>query len=376
MSTIQIDRLLDTCISQGASDLHLTVGKAPTLRVKGRLVELRTKKLEPQDTVALMKQIAPDRTEIEINEEGGSDFAISWGTTRFRCAVFKQKGTVAMSLRRIPDLLMTFEEIGLPSIIEELVRRPRGLFLITGPTGSGKTTTLASMINFIRNNLDHHIITIEDPIEYQFDHSKSIVNQREIGADVPSFYEGIRRGLRADPDVIMVGEMRDLQTIETAVTAAETGHLVYATLHTSSAAGTVNRLIDAFPANQQAMIRSQLATSLLAVLCQQLLPRADASGVVAAYEFMVVTPAISNLIRENKSYRINSFIQTGKRFGMQMLDDHLMSLIDDGTITAESAIDKAADAQDMAQRLNAKGITVGRTDLMAETGGTKNRKSA
>jgi twitching motility protein PilT len=376
MSTIQIDRLLDTCISQSASDLHLTVGKAPTLRVKGRLVELRTKKLEPQDTVALMKQVAPDRTEIEINEEGGSDFAISWGTTRFRCAVFKQKGHVAMAMRRIPDLLMTFDEIGLPKIIEELVRRPRGLFLVTGPTGSGKTTTLASMINFIRNTLDHHIITIEDPIEYQFDHAKSIVNQREIGADVPSFYEGIRRGLRADPDVIMVGEMRDLQTIETAVTAAETGHLVYATLHTSSASGTVNRLIDAFPANQQAMIRAQLATSLLAVLCQQLLTRADGTGVVAAYEFMVVTPAISNLIRENKSYRINSFIQTGKRYGMQMLDDHLMLLIDEGTISPEAAIDKAADAQDMSQRLNAKGITVGRTDLLPEAGTPKNKKSA
>ena len=375
MSTIQIDRLLDTTISQNASDLHLTVGKVPTLRVKGHLLELKTKKLEPQDTVALMKQIAPERTEVEINEDGGSDFAISWGTTRFRCAIFKQKGNVALAMRRIPDLLMTFEEIGLPKIVEELVRRPRGLFLVTGPTGSGKTTTLASMINYIRIHLDHHIITIEDPIEYQFDHAKSIVNQREIGTDVPSFSEGIRRGLRADPDVIMVGEMRDLQTIETAVTAAETGHLVYATLHTSSAAGTINRLIDAFPANQQAMIRAQLATSLLAVLCQQLLPRADGSGLVAAYEFMVVTPAIANLIRENKSYRINSSIQTGKKFGMQMLDDHLMFLIDEGSVTPEAAIDKSADAEDMAHRLHTRGITVARTELQ-DPGPSNSSKSS
>ena len=363
MSTIQIDRLLDTTIKQKASDLHLTVGKAPTLRINGHLIELKTRKLTAPDTVALMKQIAPERTEIEINEDGGSDFAISWGTTRFRCAIFKQRGNVTLTMRRIPDLLMTFEEIGLPPIVEELVKRPRGLFLITGPTGSGKTTTLASMINFTRLHLDHHVITIEDPIEYQFDHAKSIVNQREIGADVPSFAEGIRRGLRADPDVIMVGEMRDLQTIEAAVTAAETGHLVYATLHTSSASGTINRLIDAFPANQQAMIRAQLATSLMAVLCQQLLPRADGTGMVAAYEFMVVTPAIANLIRENKSYRINSSIQTGKKFGMQLLDDHLMFLIDNGSITPDAAIDKSADAEDMAHRLKTRGLEVARTEL-------------
>ena len=368
MSTIQIDRLLDTTIKQKASDLHLTVGKVPTLRMKGRLVELKTKKLEAPDTVALMKQIAPERTEIEINEDGGSDFAISWGTTRFRCSVFKQKGNVTLVMRRIPDLLMTFEEIGLPPIVEELVRRPRGLFLVTGPTGSGKTTTLASMINYMRNHLDHHIITIEDPIEYQFDHAKSIVNQREIGTDVPSFAEGIRRGLRQDPDVIMVGEMRDLETIEAAVTAAETGHLVYGTLHTSSAAGTINRIIDAFPSNQQPMIRAQLATSLMAVLCQQILRRADESGMVAAYEFMVVTPAISNLIRENKSYRIPSSIQTGKKFGMQLLDDHLVVLLENAIITPEDAIDRATDAEDMAQRLKARGIGISRSELLDGNG--------
>jgi twitching motility protein PilT len=362
MSTIQIDRLLDTTIKQDASDLHLSVGKAPTLRLKGHLVELKTKKLEPEDTVALMKQISPEKTEVEVNEDGGSDFAISWGTTRFRCSVFKQKGNISLCMRRIPDTLLTFEQIGLPPIVQELIRRPRGLFLVTGPTGSGKTTTLASMINVTRLEMDRHIITLEDPIEYTFKHAKSIVNQREVHNDVPSFAEGIRRALRQDPDIIMVGEMRDLETIESAVTAAETGHLVYGTLHTSSAAGTMNRLIDAFPTNQQEQIRAQLSTALIAVLCQALLPRTD-GGMVAAYEFMVVTPAIANLIRENKSFRIASMIQTGKRFGMQLLDDHLFTLLQRGTITAEDALDRSTAAEAFAARLKTAGFAIGHTEL-------------
>jgi len=367
MSTIQIDRLLDTAIKQKASDLHLTVGKPPTLRMKGRLIELKTKALEPPDTVALMKQIAPERTEVEVNEDGGSDFAISWGATRFRCSIFKQKGTIALVMRRIPDTLLTFDQIGLPDIVRELVRRPRGLFLVTGPTGSGKTTTLASMLNFTRLELERHIITLEDPIEYTFEHAKSIINQREVHIDVPSFSEGIRRALRQDPDTIMVGEMRDLETIESAISAAETGHLVYGTLHTNSAGGTINRLIDAFPSTQQEQIRAQLSTTLLAVLCQQLMPKLD-GGMVAAYEFMVVTPAIANLIRENKSFRIGSMIQTGKKFGMRLLDDHLMELLDKGVISVESAIDRSANMETMAQRLKGKGVALGRTEL-EDTGG-------
>jgi twitching motility protein PilT len=362
MSTIQIDRLLDTCIKQGASDLHLTVGKAPTLRLQGRLIELKTKILEPPDTVALMKQISPERTEVEVNEEGGSDFAISWGTCRFRTSVFKQRGNIALVMRRIPDTLLTFEQIGLPVIVADLIRRPRGLFLITGPTGSGKTTTLASMIESTRLELERHIITLEDPIEYTFEHGKAIVNQREVNIDVPSFSEGIRRALRQDPDIIMVGEMRDLATIESAITAAETGHLVYGTLHTASAAGTINRLVDAFPTNQQEQIRAQLATSLLAVLCQQLMPTLK-GGMVAAYEFMVVTPAVANLIRENKSYRIPSSIQTGKRFGMQLLDDHLVKLLTDGIISAENAMDRADSGEAMAVRLKGMGISIGHAEL-------------
>lgn len=367
MATIQIDRLLETAIKQKASDLHLTVGKPPTLRMKGRLIELRTKVLEPSDTVAMMKSIAPERAEIEVQEKGGSDFAFAYGDqARFRVSVFRQKQTIALVLRRIPSTLLTFEQIGLPKIVTELVRRPRGLFLVTGPTGSGKTTTLAAMINHTRINMDRHIITIEDPIEYFFPHDKSIINQREVHTDVPSFSEALRRALRQDPDVILVGEMRDLETIESAVSAAETGHLVYGTLHTNGAASTINRLVDAFPVTQQAQIRAQLSTSLLAVLSQQLLPRADGSGMVAAYEFMIVTPAIANLIRENKSYRIDSAIQTGAKFGMQLLDDHLWSLYERSLISAEDMIDKSNRPDGLIDRVHKTGGSIGRTELDQE----------
>ena len=250
MSTIHIDRLLDTVVRQGASDLHLTVGKPPSLRMNGRLVELKTKVLESADTIALMKAITPERSQNELQEEGGSDFGFAYGdqtdldnSARFRVAIFKQKGNVALVLRRIPNRLLSIEEIGLPPIVTDLLRRPQGLFLVTGPTGSGKTTTLATMIDYINMSLDRHIITVEDPIEYYQTHRKSIVNQREVGNDVPSFAEALRRALRMDPDVILVGEMRDLETIEAAITASETGHIVFGTLHTTGAAGTINRII-------------------------------------------------------------------------------------------------------------------------------------
>jgi twitching motility protein PilT len=256
-------------------------------------------------------------------------------------SVFKQKGVASMVLRRIPSKLLTFEQIGLPKIAEQICRRPRGMFLVTGPTGSGKTTTLACMINYINENYDRHIITMEDPIEYYHNHKKSIVVQREIGVDVPSFSEGLRRALRQDPDVMLVGEMRDLATIGSAITAAETGHLVFGTLHTSGAASTVNRIIDAFPTDQQEQVRVQLANNLIAVLSQALCPRVDTDGMVAAYEFMYVTPSIQNLIRENKVFRIDSEMQTGKRYGMQLLDDNLWGLYQAGKISAEEAIDKS-----------------------------------
>ncbi len=363
-STIHIDRLLDTVVKQDASDLHLTVNKKPTLRIRGRLVELNTKVLEPADTVALMKSITPERAQNELQEEGGSDFGFAYGdAARFRVSVFKQKGNVALVLRQIPNELLPLGVIGLPTIVKDLIRRPQGLFLVTGPTGSGKTTTLAAMINDINLTLDRHIITVEDPIEYYQTHNKSIINQREVGNDCPSFAEALRRALRQDPDVILVGELRDLETIEAAIRAAETGHLVFGTLHTNSAGGTINRVIDAFPTNQQAQVRVQLATSLMAVLSQQLLKRIDKKGMVAAYEFLVVTPAISNLIRENKTFRIDSAIQTGKKFGMQLLDDHLWSLYEKGWISVEDMIDKCRSQPSVIEKIKRAGHSIGRTEL-------------
>ncbi|MEM8783625.1 MAG: type IV pilus twitching motility protein PilT [Planctomycetota bacterium] len=376
MSTMRIDRLLDTVIKQEASDLHLTVGKPPTVRMSGRLIELKTKSLEPEDTVALMKAISPERSQNELQEEGGSDFGFAYGpqddpknSARFRVSIFRQKGNVALVLRRIPNQLLDIDKIGLPPIVKDLIRRPRGLFLVTGPTGSGKTTTLASMIDFINMELDRHIITVEDPIEYYQPHKKSIVNQREVGNDVPSFSEALRRALRQDPDVILVGEMRDLETIEAAITAAETGHLVFGTLHTNSAAGTINRLIDAFPTNQQAQVRAQLSVALIAVLSQQLLKRKP-KGMIAAYEFMVVTPAISNLIREAQSYKIPSAIQTGKKFGMKLLDDFLWELYSKDLINADDMVDRAANAEMIAEKVHRAGGMVGRPELDEVEGAT------
>jgi len=341
MATVNMDRLLQACVGQGASDIHLVTNRPPVLRMDGRLRSLETKVLEPDDTVALMKSITPERNQQELQEEGGTDFGFAYGDkARFRVAIFKQKGNVSLVLRLIPTKIMTFDEIGLPKICAALCRRPRGMFLVTGPTGSGKTTTLACMVNYINENLDQHIVTVEDPIEYYHNHKKSIINQREVGVDVPSFAEALRRVLRQDPDVILVGELRDLETIEAAIRAAETGHLVFSTVHTTSAAGTITRLIDVFPPNQQEQIRTQLSTNLIAVLSQALCPLAAGRGRIAAYEFMVVTPAISNLIRENKAYRIDSSIQTGRKLGMQLLDDHLWSLYDEGKITLQEMLDK------------------------------------
>jgi twitching motility protein PilT len=342
MATVNMDRLLQACVSQGASDIHLVVGRPPVLRIDGRLRSLETKVLAPDDTVALMKSITPERNQQELQEEGGTDFGFAYGDkARFRVSVFRQKGNITAVLRLIPTKIMSFEEIGLPKICAALCRRPRGMFLVTGPTGSGKTTTLACMVNYINENFDRHIITIEDPIEYYHMHKKSVINQREVGIDVPSFGEALRRVLRMDPDVILVGELRDHETIESAIRAAETGHLVFSTLHTTSAAGTITRIIDIFPVNQQEQIRTQLSINLMAVLSQALCPLAVGKGRLAAYEFMVVTPAIANLIRENKTYRIDSSIQTGKKLGMQLLDEHLWMLYERGKITLEEMLDKA-----------------------------------
>jgi twitching motility protein PilT len=313
--------------------------------------KLETKVLEPDDTVALMKSIAPERSQRELQEKGSADFGFAFGDlARFRVSIFKQRGNVSMVLRQIPNNMLTPQQLGLPDICVKLVLRPRGLFLVTGPTGSGKSTTLASLVNYINENVDHHIITVEDPIEFYHYHKKSHINQREIGVDVPSFAEAIRRALRQDPDVILVGEMRDLETISAAISAAETGHMVFGTLHTNSAMGTVNRIIDAFPGNLQDQIRTQLSTALVGIVAQTLLPKIG-GGRCAAYEILVVTSGIANLIRENKTFRISSAIQTGAKFGMQLMDDALFKLWKEELVTIEDVLGKAHNPDDLAKRI-------------------------
>ena len=353
MATLQIDKLLETVVREGVSDLHLTTMQPPVVRLDGRMVQLETKTLDAEDMVGLMKSITPERNQQELQEVGGTDFGFAFGDkARFRVAVFKQRGDIGMVLRQIPNLFLTFEQLGLPSEpIQKLLERPRGLFLVTGPTGSGKTTTLASMINHMNDTMDHHVITLEDPIEYYHQHKKCTINQRAIGVDVPSFAEALRRALRMDPDVILVGEMRDLETIESAITAAETGHVVFGTLHTTGAQGTVNRIIDAFPSNQQEQIRVQLSTALIGILSQQLLHKIP-KGRVAAYELLVLTPAIQNLIREGKTFRINSSIQTGRKYGMQLLDDHLFTLWKNGLCEEQDVIMKSNLPDELVHRIN------------------------
>jgi twitching motility protein PilT len=351
MGSILIDKLLHTVVKRKASDLHIAVGQPPVLRVDGRLKRLETKVLTPEDTSALMKSIAPERCQQELQEVGGADFGFAFGElARFRVSIFKQKGHVGMVLRQIPAKLMNFQELGTPPVLKDLITRPRGLILVTGPTGSGKTTTLAAMIDHINQTMDHHIITIEDPIEFYHEHKKSTVNQREIGVDVPTFAEAIRRSLRQDPDVILVGEMRDLETIEAAITAAETGHIVFATLHTTGAQGTVNRIIDVFPTNQQEQIRTQLSTSVIGIVSQAIMPKIG-GGRVAAYEMLVVTPAIANLIRENKTFRITSAIQTGQKLGMQLLDDHMFKIWRQGIVEKKEILFRANNVDDMGTRV-------------------------
>ncbi len=348
-----IDKLLTTVIQTKAADLFITVGSKPALKKGGRLRLLDTKVLDGDDTTALMKSITPDRCQQELQEKGGCDFAIEFTDGyRFRVAVFKQRGNIGIVMRRIPNEFLTFEQIGMPEPIKRLITRPRGLILVTGPTGSGKTTSLASMINFINENYDRHIITLEDPIEYYHTHKKSLINQREIGVDVPDFKEGIRRALRMAPDIILVGEMRDLETIHAAIEAAETGHIVFGTLHTSSASSTVNRIIDVFSKDQQDQIRTQLSTALIGILAQTLIPKKP-EGIVAAYEMMVITPAIQNLIRENKTYRIDSSIQTGRKEGMFLLDECLFHLWKDGVCEKEEVLLRSQKAAELAARISA-----------------------
>ena len=352
---IEMPDLLQLVIDEGASDLHISVGVPPMLRMNGSLTPLDTPVLTPDDTERLMKAITSDARKVEISELGGVDFGFSFGSQcRFRVSVMKQKGNYGMVLRTISQTLLTLEQIGLPATIKDLLYKPRGLILVTGPTGSGKSTTLASMIDVINKERDVHIITVEDPIEFYHDHKRSVITQREVGVDVKSFAEALRRALRQDPDVILVGEMRDLETISAAVTAAETGHLVFGTLHTTGAAETIDRIVDVFPTDQQEQVRSQLANGLEAVISQLLLARQDKPGRVAAFELMVKTPSIQALIRDNKTFRITSDIQTGAKYGMVTLDAHLMHLYEQGLIAYGDLITKCRDPESVNAKLQGK----------------------
>ncbi|MFM1769855.1 MAG: Twitching mobility protein [Verrucomicrobiota bacterium] len=338
--------LLQLVVSEGAADLHLRVGTAPVIRLHGELERVEGPPLAPEDTEELMRSITSEDHIQHVREKGGADFGFAFGdAARFRVSVFKEKGNFGMVLRQIPSKLLTLDQIGIPrETIMSLLHKPRGLVLVTGPTGSGKTTTLASMINIINHERgDAHIITIEDPIEYYHTHKKAVVTQREIHVDVPSFAEALRRALRQDPDVILVGEMRDLETIDAAITAAETGHLVFGTLHTTGAAKTIDRIVNAFPFNQQEQIRIQLSTVLQAVISQLLLPRVDKPGRCAVFEIMINTPSVAALIRDNKTFRINSDIQTGAKYGMVTLDGFLMEKYMQGIISREDVINKSQD---------------------------------
>ena len=351
-SDIRMEDLLELAVQENASDLHLAVGLPPVMRISGSLVPIDASPLTPADTERLMRAITPEEHLRGLEQHCGADFGFPYkDLARFRVSIFRQKGHVGLVLRQIPSKMLTLEQIGLPAQIRDLLFKPRGLILVTGPTGSGKTTTLASMLNIINQERDCHIITIEDPIEYYHTHKKSVVTQREIGTDVPTFSEALRRALRQDPDVILVGEMRDLETMEAAITAAETGHLVFATLHTTGAARTVDRIVDAFPTNQQEQIRTQLSTSIVAVISQILLPRKDGPGRVAAFEIMIATPSIRSLIRDNKTFRITSDLQTGGKWGMQTLDSHLIELWRSGKISYEDLVTKAQDTEEVMQTI-------------------------
>lgn len=349
--------LLRMLIDREGSDLHLAVDNPPAARVHGHISLFGDAPLSPEDTERLMKSIASVDNQQELQEVGGTDFGFAFeDIARFRVSVFKQRGNVGLVLRIIPKRISTMEELGLPASLKSVIDQPRGLILVTGPTGSGKSTSLAAMIDWLNTEYDHHIITIEDPIEFYHNHKKSIITQREVGVDVPSFAEAIRRALRMDPDIILVGEMRDLETIEAAVTAAETGHLVFGTLHTTGAVRTIDRLVDAFPNNQQEQIRTQLAGNLKSVISQALIPKKAGFGRVAAFEVMIATPAIQNLIRENKSYRITSAIQTGHKYGMNLLDEHLLALYRKGIVSFEDAAGRAQNRTEFEESATAMGL--------------------
>ena len=344
-------QLLKAMIEKGASDLHLTTGTPPQLRIDGKLHALKMPPLSPQDTKQLCYSVLTDAQKHRFEEGNELDLSFSvQRLSRFRGNVFVQRGNVAGAFRAVPFKILTFEELGLPPIVADLAKRPRGLVLVTGPTGSGKSTTLASIINKINEDRHEHIITVEDPIEYLHPHKGCVVNQREIGADTQDFKHALKYILRQDPDVVLIGELRDLETIEAALTVAETGHLCFATLHTNSAAQTINRIVDVFPPYQQSQIRQQLSFVLEGVMCQSLIPRANGPGRAMALEVMVPTPAIRHLIRDDKVHQIYSAMQVGQgKFGMQTMNQSLASLVQRRLITMDDAIGRSSDEQELRQ---------------------------
>lgn len=350
---MDIIELLTKAVEEKASDLHLTVASPPIIRVNGKLVKMNEIKLMPEDTKNMVQQMMTSDQMLQLKEKGELDFSYSNpGLGRFRVNAYKQRGSYSMALRVVTFKVPTIEELHLPKIITELSKKQRGLILVTGPTGSGKSTTLAAMINDMNENRTEHILTLEDPIEYLHKHNRSVVNQREIGNDSYSFANGLRAALRQDPDVILVGEMRDLETISIAITAAETGHLVLSTLHTIGAAKTIDRIIDVFPPHQQQQIKIQLSSVLEGVISQQLLPKANGSGRIAAFEIMVTNPAIRNLIREGKTHQMQTVIQTAGKLGMQTMDASLMNLYENRIISRETLEKYAVDVDMINRQMN------------------------
>lgn len=349
---LTFDELIRAAVARHASDLHLSSARAPSCRVYGSLVPMSEEKLAPADIEEIASRIMDERHKEEFRKAGEVDFAYSIsGVGRFRVNVFRQRGSTALVARILNLEIPSPQELGIPEAVVKMTEKKRGLVLVTGATGSGKSTTLASLINVINHAYNYHIITLEDPIEYLHRHDKSIVNQREIGSDSRSYAAALRAALRQDPDVILVGEMRDLETISIAITAAETGHLVFSTLHTIGAASTVDRIIDVFPSYQQQQIRTQLADVLECIVSQQLLPRADGSGRVAAMEVLISNSAIRNHIRESKTYQIPSVLQTSRKAGMQTMDDAIFDLFVKGDISADTALLYAQNRADLAKRL-------------------------
>lgn len=349
---MDINVMLKEVMELGASDLHITVGIKPTVRVHGDLMELDYPKLLPEDTEFLCNQVLSGNHREVFKDQGEVDLSYTYsGLGRFRVNVYKQRNSMAMALRSIPTEVPTLEQLQLPDILHTLANKRRGVILVTGPTGSGKSTSLAAMINYINKTRKEHIITLEDPIEYLHRHNQSMINQREIGSDSKSFSNSLRAALRQDPDVILVGEMRDLETISTALTAAETGHLVLATLHTIGAAKTIDRIIDVFPPYQQQQIRVQLASVVEGIISQQLIQTANKKGRVPALEIMVATPAIRNLIREGKTHQIQSSIQTGASLGMESMDKSLVNLYKQGVISRENLLKYCVDLETVKRNL-------------------------